>query len=114
MREPRQYEAPLCAQVGGDIWFPEQGGDHTVISTAKSICNQCNHRVECAEWGIHYERFGIWGGLTNFQRNAIRRKRKIKLPREKREDIAKITQGLGNHADEGRTTARSVARPSKK
>lgn len=21
MREPRQYEAPLCAEVDGDIWF---------------------------------------------------------------------------------------------
>ena len=115
MREPRQYEAPLCAQVDGELWFPEkQEGNPRGLRLAKELCGKCNHRLECAEWGIHYERFGIWGGLTNFQRNAIRRKRKIKLPREKREDIAKITQGLGNHADEGRTTARSVARPSKK
>lgn len=105
MREPRQYEAPLCAQVDGDVWFPEQGSDHRVINIAKGICNQCNHRLECAEWGINNERFGIWGGLTNSQRNAIRRKRNIKLPREKREDIVKITQGLGNHADEGRASA---------
>lgn len=88
MREPRQYEAPLCAQVDGDIWFPETGGEGRSIRIAKSLCNQCNHRFECAEWGINYERFGIWGGLTAIEREKLRRKRKIKLPREKREDCA--------------------------
>jgi hypothetical protein len=24
MREPSEYEAPLCASVGGDFWFPEK------------------------------------------------------------------------------------------
>lgn len=83
MREPRQYEAPLCAQVDGDIWFPEQGGDHRTINMAKKLCHQCHHRIECAEWGIQNERFGIWGGTTAADRNIIRRKRKIKLPRER-------------------------------
>lgn len=76
MREPRDYEAPLCAQSGGDSWFPEVGGDN-VTKIAKGICNQCTHRIECAEWGIKYERFGIWGGLTELDRKTIRRKLKI-------------------------------------
>ena len=83
MREPRNYEAPLCAEVGGEIWFPEQGGDQTNTLRAKNICHQCNHRLECAEWGIQKERHGIWGGLTPTQREAIRRKRNIILPRER-------------------------------
>ena len=82
MREPRQYEAPLCAQVGGELWFPDKGGDTTVVHRATAICNQCIHRLECAEWGIHYERHGIWGGLTPRQRKRIRSKRRIVLPRE--------------------------------
>ena len=83
MREPRNYEAPLCAQVGGDLWFPDRGGDGTGVSVAKQICNQCIHRLECAEWGIKYERHGIWGGLSEKQRKQIRRKQRIKLPEER-------------------------------
>ena len=71
------------AQVGGDLWFPDQGGDTTNVIRAVNICNQCNHRLECAEWGIANERFGIWGGLTTVRREQIRRKRNIKLPRER-------------------------------
>lgn len=86
MREPRDYEAPLCAQTGnGDAWFPEAGsGINNEVVYAKSICNNCIHRAECAEWGINYERFGIWGGLTALDRRLIRRKRGIVLPREAR------------------------------
>ena len=83
MREPREYEAPLCAEVGGDYWFPEKGGHDTNNLMAVRICGQCRHRLECAEWGIQNERFGIWGGLTEFDRKIIRRKNKINLPKEK-------------------------------
>jgi WhiB family redox-sensing transcriptional regulator len=44
---------------------------------AKSICRQCPHQTECAEWGIQNEIHGIWGGITEGERRFIRRKRKI-------------------------------------
>ena len=84
MREPRNYEAPLCAEIDGDIWFPEHGGSTSNVLRAKAICRSCIHQVECAEWGINKERHGIWGGLSPKQLEAIRSKRKIILPREKR------------------------------
>jgi len=83
MREPREYEAPLCAEVGGDYWFPEKGGHDTNNLMAVRICGQCRHRLECAEWGIHKERHGIWGGLNAKDRKQIRRKRNIILPEER-------------------------------
>ena len=88
MCEPRDYEAPLCAQVGGDLWFPESVGDHSIsrehINLAKSICRKCTHQFECAEWGIHNERFGIWGGHTSRDLISIRRRRNIAQPKEGR------------------------------
>jgi hypothetical protein len=86
MREPRDYEAPLCAQTGnGDAWFPEKGrGVDAEVVYAKSICNNCIHKAECAEWGIKFERFGIWGGLSAYDRKQIRKKRNIVLPMEER------------------------------
>lgn len=83
MREPRDYEAPLCSQVGGDLWFPEQGGDTTNVIRAKRVCQICVHRIECRRWGVLYERHGIWGGTTPQERKRIRRKNNIILPREK-------------------------------
>ena len=83
MREPREYENPLCAQSGGDFWFPEQGLGRTPEAVyARSICNQCIHKAECAEWGINNEIYGIWGGLSEYDRKQIRRQRKIVVRRE--------------------------------
>ena len=87
MRSPREFENPLCAQVDGELWFPDKGGN---VDAAKSICNQCSHKTECAEWGIKHERHGIWGGLSGNDRRTIRRKRNIIV------DIPSIEEWLGN------------------
>lgn len=82
MREPREFEAPLCAEVGGDWWFPEKevADDKEQLHSiyAKRICGSCQHRVECAEWGIHHEQYGIWGGLNGRRLAAIRREKNIR------------------------------------
>jgi hypothetical protein len=85
MREPHEFEAPLCAEVGGDHWFPEIEIGHQMQQTvgyAKSICGKCPHQTECAEWGIYNEQHGIWGGLTVRARASIRRQRNILLRRD--------------------------------
>lgn len=77
MRDPRKYERPLCAEVGTESFFPEDidgEGRFTVSRQAKDICRRCTHITECAEWGIHNERHGIWGGLTALERKRIRSK----------------------------------------
>jgi len=82
MREPQEFEAPLCAEVGGDYWFPEIEIGYQmqqVVSYAKSICGKCPHQTECAEWGIKHEGHGIWGGLVPRERLAIRNSRGIQL-----------------------------------
>jgi hypothetical protein len=91
MREPREYEAPLCAEVGGDYWHPEDlsgVGKYEGINLAKRICGNCRHQIECAEWGIQKERFGIWGGLLASERKKIRRKRGVVLPVAERDKSA--------------------------
>jgi len=88
MRQPRFFENPACAEVGGDFWFPEKAdGSMNIVemATAKSICRTCPHKAECAEWGINNERFGIWGGLTQKDRRPIQKQLGIRL---KGEDVA--------------------------
>jgi WhiB family redox-sensing transcriptional regulator len=83
MREPREYENPLCAEIGGDFWFPERDNPENRKlldpSYAKSICRSCIHKTECAQWGIKNERFGIWGGLTEYERTLLRRRSNIRV-----------------------------------
>lgn len=85
VREPSQYEAPSCATIGGDFWFPDKEQESislTEAQYAKSICMRCPHRKECAEWGIRKENFGIWGGLSPRERFRIRQQRGIRLNQE--------------------------------
>lgn len=81
VREPRFFENPGCAEVGGDLWFPEKeyGFGTTEIAIAKSICKQCPHKIECAEWGIANEIHGIWGGTMPRERRILRRRKGITL-----------------------------------
>jgi hypothetical protein len=83
VREPREYENPLCAEIGGDFWFPERDNPENRKlldpSYAKSICKSCIHKTECAQWGIKNERFGIWGGLTEYERTLLRTRSKIRV-----------------------------------
>jgi hypothetical protein len=84
-RRPDEFESPSCATVGGDFWFQEstsEGGSTADALFAKGICNRCPHKRECAEWGIKNEVHGIWGGLTNRERQVIRRQRGIKIYQE--------------------------------
>jgi hypothetical protein len=87
LRRPEIFESPSCATVGGDLWYPEfESGYDTKGSAqvAKSICLACPHKIECAEWGIQKELYGIWGGLTSLDRKRIRGTRGIELTWEDR------------------------------
>ncbi len=65
-----QAEA-LCAQTGADFFFPEPGSS---VREAKRICGLCPIRSACLEYALdNDERFGVWGGLSEKERLALRR-----------------------------------------
>lgn len=112
MVAPWEYENPSCASVGGDFWFPEKvntkgavrtlSGTSFEVQMAKSICGSCIHKMECAEWGIQHENFGIWGGLTQQDRNRIRNRLNIIV---KEVGVVNFTESVGNSTHEGNTTS---------
>lgn len=111
MRGPWEYEDPSCASVGGDFWFPELEKGSTHLSgadgkrlegqTAKSICKSCIHKLECQRWGLEHERFGIWGGLTETDRNPIRRRLNIIVEEV---GVADFATGVGYSPHESHTS----------
>jgi WhiB family redox-sensing transcriptional regulator len=69
-------DAALCAEVGGDAWFPEQG---MLPTYAKSICAQCPVRLDCLAYALRTRQaYGVWGGLTERERRDL----KPDFPRE--------------------------------
>ena len=81
MRGPWEFEEPRCKGIDTEMYFPvEDSSSFPEKKLIASVCGNCVHQVECAEWGIRRERFGIWGGLTDYQRQVIRRQRNIVVP----------------------------------
>ena len=83
---PETFTNPLCAEVSPEFFFTNDIEYRTKSTMSvsdyrigKSICSKCEHIIDCAEWGIHNEDYGLWGGLTPEDRKNIRRKRKITI-----------------------------------
>lgn len=52
---------------------PEHGNQHS--HAVKAICQTCPVQPECLEYAVaNFERFGIWGGLTERERRGIKRR----------------------------------------
>lgn len=62
-----------CATAGfglADAWFPDKGSS---TREAKAVCGTCIVRAECLTWALeHNERHGVWGGLSERERRALR------------------------------------------
>lgn len=59
----------LCAQVGGDAFFPETGESPR---TAQRVCRACPVRAACLEYALATrQRSGVWGGLSRTERLAV-------------------------------------------
>lgn len=94
IRPPWEFESPVCAEVGTEIFFSrdaDEGGDSSAMvkelyKEAKKICAGCDHKTECAEWGIKNETHGVWGGLSPADRKKLRGRlgiqtsRRVQLP----------------------------------
>ena len=55
-----------CRSVDPEVWFPEYPGQHW---DAIRICAQCPVRRECMTASFDdEEEFGVWGGMTQWDR----------------------------------------------
>lgn len=53
-----------------DLWFPEGG---TNARQAKAVCATCPLIEPCRRHGLEHEHHGIWGGLSEKDRQKVRR-----------------------------------------
>ena len=69
-----------CTQIPTELYFPETGEIHMrAIRVLRETCRGCPSRQPCAEWAIHHEEHGWWGGLSPTERSQIRSRRGLLL-----------------------------------
>ena len=73
-----------CRGHDPNLWFPTGGStweERKAMRLAVETCRSCPVQAECRDYGLRYEREGIWGGLTPREREATRRAMGIPLVR---------------------------------
>ncbi len=109
---PRGAHTPCEAHP--EWHFPPMAGNSAPFTeAAKNLCAACPFVAPCAEWAIRRERWGVWGGLTEDERQAIRRARGI-VPDEP--DMARLIgprprPGVPRDSDRAMTVCLDCGRP---
>jgi WhiB family transcriptional regulator, redox-sensing transcriptional regulator len=68
-----------CKDEDPELFFPvgTTGPAAAQIEAAKAVCMQCEVRAECLEWALATgQDAGVWGGLSEEERRALRRARR--------------------------------------
>jgi WhiB family transcriptional regulator, redox-sensing transcriptional regulator len=67
-----------CAQTDPEIFYPETAKEEALNRhTVKSICGHCEFQAKCLEYGLTHEVYGIWGGMGESERRALKRRRRL-------------------------------------
>ncbi|MGW5480347.1 WhiB family transcriptional regulator [Streptomyces sp. NPDC004008] len=72
----RWRERAECLRVDPDLFFPISNSGLTLlqIDEAKAVCGRCPVVEQCLDWAVETgQADGIWGGLTEGERRALRR-----------------------------------------
>lgn len=70
----RWWYAPEEEDGHGKLTAKELVAAKADAARATALCDACPLELECAEWGLTHERWGIWGGvrLTGLNANTRR------------------------------------------
>lgn len=80
---------PSCSTVDPELFFPQEVqisktkiiSKYVNLKAAKEICSTCPLQVACLEYGLRNHELGIWGGLTETQRDGLRKSNRINATR---------------------------------
>ena len=64
-----------CAGVDTDLFFPPDGWQRAAVERARTICRSCPFLAACTAYAMDRPALhGMWGGLTQAERAALRRR----------------------------------------
>ncbi|WP_256107273.1 WhiB family transcriptional regulator [Streptomyces sp. ODS05-4] len=67
----------LCRDEDPDLFFPIGNTGPALLQAeeAKGVCRRCPSREPCLEWALESgQEAGVWGGLTEDERRALKRR----------------------------------------
>ena len=75
--DPNWRDRAECRGYGPEVFYPkDEDRQMNIIKIAKSMCANCVVRQDCLEYAFsHREKIGIWGGMTEKEREALNKKR---------------------------------------
>lgn len=77
MPSARWQDDGRCRDLDPDLFFPPLDAESAEQrmareSAAKAVCAACPVTDECLTWALaHRERLGVWGGMTERERQAV-------------------------------------------
>lgn len=66
-----------CRTEDPELFFPvgSQGPALLQIEKAKAVCRRCPVMGQCLQWALeHRQETGVWGGMSEDERHAMRRR----------------------------------------
>jgi WhiB family transcriptional regulator, redox-sensing transcriptional regulator len=73
----------LCRDQDPELFFPigANGPAERQIAEAKAVCRRCSVTEACLAWAIDSgQDAGVWGGLSEDERRAMRRRSVVPVP----------------------------------
>ena len=61
-----------CVGVDPNVFFPDEASGQAWSAEAKRICKGCEVRTDCLEAALRRGEVGVWGGLTDQERQELR------------------------------------------
>jgi WhiB family redox-sensing transcriptional regulator len=69
------WKQSACATAEDVDFYPEPGREYSrKVMEAKAVCKECPIKMQCLEYALSNEDYGIWGGLGPAEREAMRRR----------------------------------------
>ena len=81
---PGWRDLAACRDTDPELFFPvgDAGPALRQVARAKQICAGCTVRTPCLEWALASgQEAGVWGGTSEDERRALRRRRQGPRPR---------------------------------
>lgn len=64
----------ICNGEAPQVFFPAYDAPSSTAS-AKAICKNCPVAGECLDWALKYDEDGVWGGTSEADRRALKRRK---------------------------------------
>ena len=71
-----EMKQAACVGMDTNLFYSGMSGRYANEMTAKAICITCPIRMQCLQQALENEEYGIWGGTTEIERKAMRRKQR--------------------------------------